>query len=184
MGPSIGFGSANKFSGATNPYLYGIIRGAKESPTSTNDYAGYLAFYTLGTTSITNERLRITSTGNVGIGTTTPDQLLAVAGTIHSKEVKVDLAGWPDYVFKPKYKLPSLANVKAYIDQNHHLPDMPSESEVAKDGINLGELVKLQTKKIEELTLYLLEKDQQVKAQEQRLKKLEETIKSLTNHKH
>jgi hypothetical protein len=65
--------------------------------------------------------------GNVGIGTTTPDAPLAVNGMIHAREVKVDLTSWPDYVFKANYSLPVLTDVKTYIDQNHHLSDMPSE---------------------------------------------------------
>lgn len=125
--------------------------------------------------------------GNIGIGTTTPDAKLAVSGTIHTKEVTVDLTGWPDYVFKPKYTLPSLTDVKTYIDKNQHLPDMPSETEVAKNGINLGEIVKLQTKKIEELTLYLIEKDKQLtdqqaenKQQNTRMAALEAALSKLT----
>jgi hypothetical protein len=119
--------------------------------------------------------------GNVGIGTTTPDAPLAVAGTIHSKEVKVDLVGWPDYVFKPAYNLPSLIAVKSYIDKNHRLPDMPSEQEVARNGINLGEIVKLQTKKIEELTLYLIEQQKQAEQQDARIAVLEKALLTLTN---
>jgi hypothetical protein len=121
--------------------------------------------------------------GNVGIGTTIPDSKLTVNGTIHTKEVKVDLVGWPDYVFKPKYNLPSLLEVKNYIDKNHHLPEMPSEQEVAQDDLNLGEMNKLLVKKVEELTLYLIEKDKALKEllkvnkqQDRRLRKLEQKI--------
>jgi hypothetical protein len=117
--------------------------------------------------------------GSVGIGTTTPDAKLAVNGTIHTKEVKVDLTGWPDYVFRPDYHLPSLAAVRTYIGQNHHLLEMPSEQEVAKDGINLGEIVKLQTKKIEELTLYLLEKDEQDKQKQAQIDQLKQQVETL-----
>jgi len=66
--------------------------------------------------SVTISPVMITNaTGNIGIGTASPDQKLAVNGTIHSKQVNVDLTGWPDYVFKPIYQLPSLAEVKTYM---------------------------------------------------------------------
>jgi hypothetical protein len=125
--------------------------------------------------------------GNVGIGTQTPREALSVNGNIRSKQVKVESANWPDYVFKKDYRLPSLQEVKTYIDQNQHLPEIPSEQQIAKEGLNLGEMNKLLMKKVEELTLYLIEKDQKEKKleeqimhqqksiaeQEKRLKKLE-----------
>jgi len=110
---------------------------------------------------------------DVGIGTTMPDAKLAVNGTIHSKKVIVDLNGWSDYVFKKDYKLMPLAQVKSYIDQNQHLPDMPAASVVEKDGINLGEMNKLLTKKVEELTLYLIEMKKDNELLNQRISKLE-----------
>jgi len=77
----------------------------------------------------------------------------------YAKQVYVQLTGWPDYVFKKDYKLMPLQEVKSYIDQNHHLPDMPTASDVEKDGLNLGDMNKLLTKKMEELTLYLIEQE-------------------------
>ncbi|WP_264537744.1 hypothetical protein [Flavobacterium sp. N1736] len=38
--------------------------------------------------------------GNVGIGIINPNNKLDVNGTIHSKEVKVDMIGWSDFVLK------------------------------------------------------------------------------------
>lgn len=107
--------------------------------------------------------------GNVGIGTAnTNGDKLAVKGNIHAQQVTVDMNNWADYVFMPTYELISLKAVKAYIDQNHHLPEMPSEQEVMKNGLNLGDMNKLLTKKVEELTLYLIEKDVQLKKVEEK----------------
>lgn len=106
----------------------------------------------------------ITPSGDVSIGTTDPrGYKLAVNGNAIATSITVQLhSAWPDYVFKSAYELPTLTEVKTYIDKNQHLSDMPSASEVEKNGINLGEIVKVQTKKIEELTLYAIEKDEQI----------------------
>jgi hypothetical protein len=107
--------------------------------------------------------LVISSNGNVGIGTTGPDQKLTVKGKIHSSEVIIDLMTTvPDYVFEPDYKLPSLNDIKSYVDKNHHLPEIPSAKEIEKNGIHLGDMNMKLLKKIEELTLYLIEQQKQI----------------------
>jgi hypothetical protein len=129
------------------------------------------------------------SSGNVGIGTTDPQGYkLAVNGSAIAESVTVKLhTNWPDYVFKKEYKLPSLLEVKAYIDQNQHLPEMPSEQEVSKNGINLGEINKILTKKVEELTLYAIDQKEQLTQQEKkavlqeaRITALEKALSKLT----
>jgi hypothetical protein len=114
--------------------------------------------------------------GNVGIGTTNPQEALSVNGNIRSKQIKVETANWPDYVFKPKYKLRSLDEVRSFIDQNQHLPELPSKMEIERDGLDLGEIVKLQTKKIEELTLYLIEQQKEIVLIKEANKALEKMV--------
>ncbi|WP_276373032.1 hypothetical protein [Chryseolinea sp. H1M3-3] len=109
----------------------------------------------------------VESGGNVGIGTTDPrGYKLAVAGKAIAEEIVVKLQGnWPDYVFEKNYNLRPLADVENYINQNRHLPEVPAAKEVEANGVNLGEMNMLLLKKVEELTLYLLQQDKTIKDQ-------------------
>jgi hypothetical protein len=122
----------------------------------------------------------LTQSGLVGIGTTSPDPnyRLSVNGSIRSKEVRVE-AGWSDYVFQKDYDLMPLHEVEMYIRKQGHLPDVPSAAVVKSSGINVGETESLLLKKIEELTLYLLEKDKQVQSQQVQIKKLNAQMASV-----
>ena len=115
---------------------------------------------TLGSLTYTT-RMVIDVGGKVGIGTSTPNNKLDVNGAIHSKEVKVDMTGWPDFVFKKYYNLPTLDEVGKHIREKGHLENIPSEEEVLKNGINLGEMNAKLLQKIEELTLYMIEMKQE-----------------------
>ena len=123
----------------------------------------------------------ILNNGNVGIGTTTPGEKLEVNGTIRSKKVKVEASGWPDFVFEKEYKLRTLEEVENYISKNKHLPEIPSEPEVAENGINLGEMDAKLLQKIEELTLYLIEQNKQNQAQQAEIETLKAKISKLEN---
>jgi len=133
------------------------------------------------------EQMRIDYFGNVGIGTLTPKNKLDVNGTIHSKEVKVDMTGWSDFVFKKEYSLPTLTEVENHIKEKGHLENIPSEEEVLKNGINLGEMNVKLLQKIEELTLYSIQQSKEIeilkeenklfKALSERLSKVEQKIK-------
>jgi hypothetical protein len=126
----------------------------------------------------TASNMFINTSGNVGIGTINPDAKLAVKGTIHASSVLVDTnVPTPDYVFKNDYNLPSLAEIKTYTDKNHHLPGVPAAAEFEKNGINLGEMNMTLLKKVEELTLYLIEKDKSEKEQKNINKQLIEVLK-------
>ncbi|UII22644.1 hypothetical protein [Fulvivirga ligni] len=100
----------------------------------------------------------------VGIGTLQPDEKLTVNGVIHSKEVKVDTnIPVPDYVFAPEYNLPTLSTIERYIQENHHLPDIPAAKEMEAEGIKVGEMNMLLLKKVEELTLHIIELEKRIK---------------------
>ena len=130
-------------------------------------------------------RMTVATDGNVGIGTTTPDSKLTVKGNIHSQEVKVDLAGSvaPDYVFEKDYALTSLEELKNYIDQNKHLPEVPSAKEMDEEGINLKEMNLLLLKKVEELTLYVIELKREDQSSKSQMKNMQAQIDQLINKK-
>ncbi|WP_299222923.1 hypothetical protein [uncultured Aquimarina sp.] len=119
-----------------------------------------------GNLQVSGEGPHYISDGNLGIGTTSPDAKLAVNGNIHTKEVKVDLIGWADYVFKDDYNLPTLKQVEDHIAIKGHLINIPSAAEVAENGIRLGEMNAKLLEKIEELTLYTIAQEKQLKEQE------------------
>jgi len=128
-------------------------------------------------------KMIVTGAGNVGIGTlTTGTSKLAVEGTIAARRIKVtQSATWPDFVFEPEYKLPSLAELEAYIKANKHLPDVPSAAEVAKEGQDVGEMNRILLQKIEELTLHLIEQEKSIKDQKAQIQALNEKIEQLSS---
>lgn len=89
---------------------------------------------------------------------------LAVGGNVIAEKVRVKLqsSGWPDYVFEEKYPLPSLKETEQFILQNKHLPGVPSAAQIEKEGLDLGDGQAVLLKKIEELTLHVIELDKKV----------------------
>lgn len=115
---------------------------------------------------------------NVGIGTTSNSALsstykLHVNGKIRAKEIVVE-TGWADFVFEKDYELRSLNDVEAFIEDNGHLPDVPSAAHVEENGVTVGEMEAILLRKVEELTLYVIEMKKEndaLKADIQSLKK-------------
>jgi len=98
-------------------------------------------------------------------------------GKTYVRELVVTAAAnWPDYVFSSDYKLMPLSEVEAYIKANNHLPNVPSQEEIEKDGIAVGDMQKVQMQKIEELTLHSIEQEKKINYLEARLAKLESLI--------
>ena len=130
------------------------------------DHVG-MAFFTKGTDGpgAFFESMRISHRGNVGIGTTKPSAKLSVNGKIHTKEVRVDLklSDWSDFVFYDNYNLPTLEEVENHIKEKGHLKNIPSAMEVDKNGIYLGEMDAKLLQKIEELTLYTIAQEKEIK---------------------
>lgn len=124
----------------------------------------------------------IADNGSVGIGTTmTLDNMLAVAGKMVATEVLVKhIDNWYDHVFSKDYNLISITELEKFVMDNKHLPDLPSESEVLKNGVQLGNIAGLLLKKIEELTLYTI---QQQKVLDQQQKLINELIENQQNVK-
>lgn len=130
---------------------------------------------------VTNEALVIGSNGNVGVGVSdTKGYKMAVAGSMIAESVKVKLQNtWPDYVFAKSYELPSLKSTEQHIKENGHLLGIPSAAEVKASGIDLGEKNAKLLQKIEELTLYMIEKDKQLQKVEQQNDAYEARLKSI-----
>ncbi len=127
-----------------------------ETITVTTDYQ---ASWQFGTNLIyTNE------SDSVGIGTSNPDEALTVNGKVHAEEVLVELlVPGPDYVFESDYDLMDLSELKDFLEKYSHLPNVKKGTEMEEEGIQAGEMTMTLLRKIEELTLYILEQEMKIK---------------------
>ena len=119
--------------------------------------------------------------GNVGIGVDDPKHKLDVAGTIHADELITDgtiraseiivSTTGADFVFADDYQLRPLSEVKAFIQENKHLPEIQSAKEMQENGVGINELQTQLLQKIEELTLYIIQQEERIKDLEAALDK-------------
>jgi hypothetical protein len=110
----------------------------------------------------------------IATDTPKPGYELSVNGQIVCEEILVqDSANWPDYVFDETYPLQPLDELEAHIKERRHLPGIPTASEVEKEGFSLGDMQKRMMEKIEELTLYVIDQNKKLSAQDERIRQLE-----------
>ena len=129
-----------------------------------------------------------TKNGRVGVNTINPSQALEVYGKVlirnagEAVEIKddhpyslwvtegtvsddlflVETEGWADYVFEDNYKLTDLNTLKTFIENHKHLPGIPTQETIAKDGYSQHEINTKYLEKIEELVLYTIEQENRI----------------------
>ena len=122
---------------------------------------------------IRNKNNKSVMIGTVAAAKTSIDYKLYVEKGILAEKVKVSAqANWPDYVFGKDYSLMPLKEVENYISTNNHLPEVPSAEVIAKDGLDLGKMDATLLKKVEELTLYLIEQNKKIEVLQNKLNTL------------
>ncbi|WP_456314225.1 hypothetical protein [Pseudomonas shirazensis] len=173
-------GSNNLYMQLGMPNSRVIIGGYSDYPNS----LGHKLFVQNGSAKIEGN---ILTDANIGIGTSSftdgaTTYRLSVKGKVRAEEVKV-YNTWADYVFNPDYALPSLNEVENYISKNGHLQNVPSAEEITQNGLELGEMAKIQQEKIEELTLYLIQQNKELTKQNSEIEELKAQIKLLLAQK-
>jgi hypothetical protein len=176
-----GAGSSNS-TGSFNVFL-GRAAGASE--TGSNKL--YIANSNTSTPLIYGEfdNQKMIINGKLGISTSTFPTMVGTAnvstyklfvkGGILTEELRVR-TGWADYVFNDNYKLMPLQEVENFIITNNHLPNVPTEEQILSEGLDVGNIAKIQQEKIEELTLYLIDLNKKLDLQEKKIRELENNI--------
>lgn len=147
--------------GGLNFWRPNLAHDGSGSPAGTQNYVMFLSNDNRVGINTNNPLQDFHVNGKVYIGSGNPNfspgYKLYVEEGILAESVRVQLqSNWPDYVFNDGYELRPLEEVKAYVRENKHLPDIPTATEVEENGISLGEMNALLLEKVEELTLYVI----------------------------
>jgi hypothetical protein len=97
------------------------------------------------------------------------DSIVQIAGKLSAQEIVVHIEDWADDVFSPDYPLMSLGELDAYIGERGHLPDVPSEDAVQREGIDVARMNRALLQKVEELTLHTIAQQKKIDDLEGRL---------------
>ena len=143
-------------------YEYARIYTGRNNDALNND--GFMQFQTDNNGTMTTA-MTIDEDQNIAIGTASVPSgyKMALAGKMLAQGVVVDASNWADYVFEEDYELPSLESVGEYIHENGHLPEVPTTAEVEENGVDLSQMQTTLLKKMEEMTLYMLEMNDKFK---------------------
>lgn len=179
----LGFNSASINKGSNNVFI-----GSNSGPVANNQLGAFLSDKLFIDNIRTNTPLiwgdfatdQLKLNGAVGVGAvitypTNPiyaNYKLFVTGGILTDEIRVKLnvgGTWADYVFNKDYNLKPLSEVEKYINENGHLPNVPSAAQVKEEGINIGDMARIQQEKIEELTLYIIAQNKRIEALEAKM---------------
>jgi len=159
---------------ADNPYLYiksgGLTRGSLTFNDGNENLVLQKTLFGNGHLIISGNQqagssIHLSENGefNFGTGLFPNGYRMSVEGKVLATDfTTLAVANWPDYVFDKAYKLKPLGEVKKYITEHKHLPNIPSAAEMEKNGIQLGEMSKKLMEKVEELTLYVLQLQEQI----------------------
>ncbi|MCD7974106.1 MAG: hypothetical protein LUG18_15825 [Candidatus Azobacteroides sp.] len=143
------------------------------------DYYSQLFFRVGNSSSTLKNVLAMNQAGEI-----TVYNIVRVESKIISHEIQVKANVWSDFVFDPSYTLPSLKEVKSHIEENRHLPGIPSESEVLENGINVSDMTAKLLQKVEELTLYAIQQQETIENQAEIMKQQQQAITSQEENIH
>ncbi len=95
-------------------------------------------------------------------------------GIIHASSYTAENPPWADFVFDESYNLLKLEDVEKFIKENKHLPEVPSEKEVSRNGVDLVDMNAKLLQKVEELTLYLIQQNKKINDLQEQITELKQ----------